>query len=113
VTVLNPRRFPDRIVRRRQASGYRNDLGVWVPGAVTETELLASVQPLDLSAAALESGSPLQERLKVYVPEPGALAAAFDDRGADRVRYAGAEYTVIESRSWPGGHTRATLLRQT
>ena len=41
-----------------------------------------------------------------------ALLAAFDDREADRVVYAGAEYVVEETRNWPD-HTRATLLRET
>ena len=41
------------------------------------------------------------------------LAAAFDDRGADEVEYAGVIYTVEESQLWRGSHCRAVLLRET
>ena len=44
-------------------------------------------------------------------PEP--LVAAFDDREADKVLYDGHEFVVVESRTWPGRHCRATLLRET
>ena len=44
--TLSLRRFPDRIVRRREAPGDRNNAGEFVPGAITEIELRASVQPL-------------------------------------------------------------------
>ena len=111
--TLSLRRFPDRIVRRREAPGDRNGAGEFVPGAITEIELRASVQPLKLADADIAGGAQLSETFKVYIPEPDALAAAFDDRQADAVRWNGATFTVIESRSWPGGHTRATILRAT
>ena len=41
------------------------------------------------------------------------LAAAFDDRGADEVEYAGVIYTVEESQLWRGSYCRAVLLRET
>ena len=41
-----------------------------------------------------------------------ALAAAFADRGADRVRIENAEYVVEESQPWPH-YVRAILLRET
>lgn len=111
--ALSPRRFPDRITRRRQGEGSRNALGAFVPGVVEETEFRASVQPLALDDADIAGGVSLVERLRVYVPEPDALAAAFEDREADRVVFGGVEYTVEESRSWGGSHTRATVLRET
>ena len=111
--TLSLRRFPDRIVRRRQAPGDRNNTGEFVPGVVTDTELRASVQPLKLADADIAGGEQLAETLKVYIAESDALAAAFEDREADTVLWNGATYTVVESRSWPGGHTRATILRET
>ena len=80
---------------------------------VTDTELRASVQPLKLADADIAGGEQLAETLKVYIAESDALAAAFEDREADTVLWNGATYTVVESRSWPGGHTRATILRET
>ena len=111
--TLAPRRFPDRVTRRRQAPGATNAFGEFVPGAITEVEFAASVQPLSLEDSDLTSGASLVERLKIFVPEPGALLAAFEDREADTVAYGGREFVVEESRSWPGSHTRATILRET
>lgn len=113
MTALRAGRFPQTIVRRRQGPARRDTYGEWVPGDVTETAMRASVQPLKLDDDELEGGQQLRERVKVYVPEPSALAAALDDRGADHVLWNETEYIVIESRSWAGGHTRATLLRET
>ncbi|MCY4498407.1 MAG: hypothetical protein OXC14_14100 [Rhodospirillaceae bacterium] len=110
---LSPRRFPDIITRRRQAPGAYNSAGEYVEGAVTETELWASVQPLSAEDVDAVEGARLSDRLKVYVPEPDALVAAFVDREADHVVWLGQNFTVIESRSWPGSHTRATILRET
>ena len=113
--MLAARRFPDTITRRRRAPGDRDDLGEWVPGVVTETALPASVQPLKLEDADEEGGSQLQERLKVYIPQPHALIAAFGDREADRVLVGEEEEYVVESSStWIGtsAHTKAVLLRE-
>lgn len=109
---LRLRRFPDTIIRRRQAPGAYNSAGEWTPGAVTETELRASVQPLALEDTDLVAGADLTERRKVYVPEADALRAAADDAMADEVEVDGVRFVVEESRSWPGSpHTRATILR--
>ena len=75
------------------------------------TVLRANVQPLDNEDEDVLEGSRLDERLKVYVPEPDALVAAFEDRQADQVIVDGNEYVVEKSRSWPGSHTRAVVLR--
>ncbi len=108
---LAARRFPDRILRRRAGPGMRVR-GEWVPGPVVETELAASVQPLALEDADISGGAQLVERIKVYIPESDALAAAFDESIADEVVIGAKTYTVEESRSWPT-HTRATLVRAT
>ena len=112
MSALAIRRFPDVITRRRQGPGDYNEYGEWVEGAVVQTELKASVQPLKLEDSDLVGGVQLSERLRVYVPEPDALAAAFDTAEADRVVVDGREFVVEESRSWPT-HTRATILRAT
>ena len=108
---LAVRRFPATITRKRQTPGHRNEFGEWVPGEVTETEFPANVQPISLEDEDAVEGSRLDERLTVYIPQPQALLAAFDDRQADTVLVDGAEFTVEKSRSWRGSHTRAILLR--
>ena len=76
-----------------------------------EVELRANVQPISLEEQDAAEGDRLDHRLRVYVPQPDALIAAFEDRQADAVLIDGVEYTVERSRSWRGSHTRATLLR--
>lgn len=107
-------RFPDTITRKRQAPGDYNDYGEFVEGAVTETDFRASVQPLGLEDKDLVEGARFSHRLKVFVPVPGALAAAFEDREADTVLVNGGEdeYVVEESATWRRHHTMATLLRE-
>ena len=105
--TLSARRFPDRITRRRQEPGGRNEFGEFVPGAVVETPFPASVQPLAIEDKDFVGGSQLSERMKCYIPEPDALVAAFEDRAADRVVLDhGRTFHVEESRSWTGSHTR-------
>ncbi|MDE0052601.1 MAG: hypothetical protein OXO52_22695 [Rhodospirillales bacterium] len=77
MTRFAPRRFPDTITRKRTApGGYER--GQYVEGAVTETTLRASVQPLAIEDSDFVGGAQLVERLKVYVPQLDALLAAFD-----------------------------------
>ena len=64
---LAARRFPDRIFRRRESPGHRDDYGDWVPGATVDATLRASVQPLALTDSDLEGGVQLQQRIKVFV----------------------------------------------
>ena len=108
---LSARRFPHSITRKRQLPGEFNDFGEFEPGAVEEVELRANVQPISLEEQDAAEGGRLDQRLRVYVPQPDALIAAFEDRQADAVLVDGVEYTVERSRSWCGSHTRATLLR--
>ena len=112
MTVFAPRRFPDKIRRRRQEPGTTNAFGVFVPGAVIEVEFAASVEPLSLADADIAGGVSLVERWVAFVPEVDALRAAFGDREADQVVVFGTTFVVEESRSWLGSHTRAVLLRE-
>ena len=107
---LAVRRFPDRIVRRRPRPGDRDHNGEWVPGAVQEVELRASVQPVRLEDFDEASGLRLEDTRRVYVPAPGALVAARDQNVADDVVIDGDVYRVQNSESWRG-HTRALLVR--
>ena len=75
--TLRPGRFPDTVTRRRTAPG-RYHRGRYVDGAVTETTLRASVQPLVVEDVDFAGGAGLTERRKVFVPAPDALLAAFD-----------------------------------
>ena len=145
---LAARRFPDRIVRRRELPGRRDDVGEWIPGATADFELRASVQPVELTDSDLAGGVQLVHRLKVFclprrerisvasatllwngdplswngspllwgagssVEDAHALAAAFEQAGADRVVWGGVLYVVESSTTWPN-FTRATLLRET
>ena len=74
---LAARRFRDTITRLRTAPGTY-ERGQYVPGPVTETDLPASVQALDVEDADFAGGARLEERLKCYVPRRDALLAAFD-----------------------------------
>ena len=56
------------ITRLREAPGAYDDTGRWVPGATTETTLVASVQPLGLTDAETAGGSQYRNRVKVFVP---------------------------------------------
>ena len=109
---LSLRRFEDLITRLRETPAERNSAGEYVGGVSTETDLRASVQPLALTDADVADGVSLVERFKVYVPQADALRAAFDGSVADRVVIGGHEFVVAESRTWPGSHTRATVLRE-
>ena len=105
--------FRDTITRRRRMPGhYHEDHGEYVEGSVEETEIRASVQPLAIEDSDFVGGAQLVERVKVYVPEPDALVAAFATSVADEVVIGTKTYVVEESRSWPS-HTRATVLRET
>ena len=110
--TFRPQRFPDRIVRRRQEPGTTNAFGQFVPGTEIEVEFAASVQPLKLDDADVAGGVSLVERWVVFVPHENALLAAFEDRQADTVIVFGTTFVVEETRSWPGSHTRAVLLRE-
>ena len=111
--TLSARRFPETITRRRFTGGHRHvETGEWVPGTVTETVFRASVQPIALEDTDTEGATNILERHRVFVNEPAALAGAFEDEVADRVLYLGTDFVVVESVSWPRGHTRATILRQ-
>ena len=68
MTPLALRRFPDTIVRRREAEGRRNAYGEWTPGEVTDIELRAAVQPLELADDNLAGGAQLIQMLKVFTP---------------------------------------------
>ena len=109
--TLSPRRFPDTILPRRSAPGDRNAVGEYIEGAMVETAFRAAVQPIALTDADIAGAVGLVERFKIFVGEADALRAAFNDSVADRVLWGGETFTVVESRSWPGSHKRATILR--
>ena len=75
MSALAIRRFPERITRRRQGTATFNLYGEPESGAMVETVLAASVQPLKLSDADIAGGVSLVERLQVYVRESDALTA--------------------------------------
>ena len=107
------------IVRLRESPGGYDNTGRWQPGAVVETTLLASVQPLGLTDAETGGGAQLRNRLRVFVSDArplgdlddAPLIAAFVDREADRVRLAEGVFVVTASESWPS-HVEAILLRE-
>ena len=73
------RRFPDNIVRRRQGPATENFYGERVPGAIVETALPASIQPVKLEDIDTEGGAMLSARLMVYVPTGVQRAAGIGD----------------------------------
>ena len=105
--------FFDKITRLRETPVGRNEAGEHAAGATIETNFRASVQPIALTDADIAGGVSLVNRYKIYVLQADALAAAFDDSVADRVRWHGEIFSVVESRSWGKSHCRATILRAT
>ena len=110
--TLSPRRFRHVVTRRRTAPDSVNDFGEHVSGAVVETAFRASVQPLGVEDSELVGGSQLSERRVIYIPQPNALVAAFDDGAADHVVFDSVDFVVTDSWSW-AGHTKAHVLRET
>ena len=109
---LAARRFRHVVTRRRTAPGSFDDFGEWVPGAPVDTAFRANVQPLGVEDSELVGGSQLSARLAIYIAEPDALVAAFDDGDADHVLFDGVDFVVTDSWTWPN-HTKAHVLRET
>ena len=109
---LSGRRFPDTITRKRETPGDYNDYGEFVPGTVMETDFQASVQPVALEDLDNPEGARVSDKLKIYIPVPYALAAAFEQANADKVLVDGLTYVVDESKAWRRHHTRAIVTRQ-
>lgn len=139
---LSPRRFPDRIIRRRRDAGTRSKKGRWVEGDAQEVELICSLQWASRDESVERFGTRPDERIIVFVPEPphrrvrgfaGAFSMAFarsglviplliaeaDESAPDEVQIVGDPhqtyplFIVAESRTWPGSHTRSVLERKT
>ncbi len=66
--AVSQRRFPDLVTRRRTMPGARNEFGEFVDGAVRESTLRASVQPLSIKDADFVGGAQERARVKVYIP---------------------------------------------
>ena len=110
--LASRRRFPDTITRRRMAAGYRDENGEWVPGGAVDVTFAASVQPLGVADSELVGGDQLSDRRAIFIPEPGAVEAAFDAQVADHILIDGIDFVVTDSWSWRA-HTKAHVLRET
>ena len=110
--TLAARRFPDRIVRRRQGTTTVNEFGEEVRGPETLTELRASLQPVANEDLDLVEGARLVERWTVYVPEADALIAARETQPADQVILHGRGEFVVERAFLWANHTKAIILRE-
>ena len=111
MTVLAPRRFPETITRRRQAPGDYDACGEWRPGATIESDLRASVQPLNLGDDELEGGSQLIDRRKVYVPTaPDIRLVPNRLRWGNDVLQWGDDTLLFGERAEHGGDTGPALL---
>ena len=100
------------VTRRRRAPGHRGARGNWVEGVATETVFRAVVQPIRVEDRDTEGGVQVRQRLRIYIADPDALRAAFDDSEADVVDVDGIAFTVERSESWPPSHCEAQLLRE-
>ena len=86
------RRFPDAIVRRRQARGAWNEHGEFEPGAIVAAVLPALIQPVKLEDTDTAGGSSLIDRLRVYVPTGIERVVGTADSlrwGGDSLRWGG------------------------
>ena len=105
------RRFPNEVVRRRQAPGGFDEYGESAPGAVVETIFPARVLPLTLEDRDFVGGVSLVERLKVYVPRGIARRRGQGDAltwngdvltwNGDPLRWGGGDGALIEDDSIP------------
>ena len=92
-----------KITRLRESPGAYDNTGRWQPGAVVETTMLASVQPLGISTAETAGGAQYQNRRRVFVPHGQASATNPDAItwggallawGADVLRWGGTSSPV-------------------
>ena len=104
---LAARRFPQTITRRRRGPGTVNQFGEFVEGAITETELRASVQPLTVDDVPTGGGVSLQSRFVVFVRGADSL------RATDAIVVDGVTYQVDAVQPWRGSHCRAEVIEET
>ena len=92
-TALEP------VTRLRGAPGSRDGTGRWTPGAVTETTLYASVQPLGLEDDPTEGGDQYRDRLRAFVPYLERTAQTVDvlGWGGDALLWGGDALTWVGS----------------
>ena len=105
-------RYPDTVTRQRQSPGGYNMYGEFQEGTITETTLMASVQPISKEDDPTEGGQQFTDKLKAYVPVEDALLGGFEDREADKVIIDTLVYVVESSQSWRNHHTKAILIRE-
>ena len=87
------------VTRLREAPGAFDGTGRWVPGAVTETTLYASVQPLGLEDDPTEGGDQYRDRLRAFVPYLERTAQTVDALGwgGDTLLWGAARLTWVGS----------------
>lgn len=116
--------FPDRIMRRRQAPGYRDRFGEFQPGSVTEKSLACSIQPDAATGVLTPEGERREEELVIYFPlNPAAAARSAVGDGvdpaprsaaglaeADEFDWDGRRWSVESVRTWSRSHARARAV---
>lgn len=100
-------------VRRKTGGGWRDD-GTWNEGTEETLSLFASVQPLSAKeyAQVQPEGDHTVRAVKIYT-DTELFPAREPDREADRVRWQGAEWQIVQCDPFQSGvisHYRAYAL---
>ena len=101
---LSPRQLPD-VVTHKTVTTTVNDFGEAVK-SVTESQVPASVQPVEIEDLETIGGEVVSERRVIF------LRAGVDVSAEDRFSLDdGADFHVTDFRRWPGSHTRVLVVR--
>ena len=96
------------ITRRRFNTGTRDsDTGEYSQGAFTDTEIKASIQPVDTSQQATIEGFRAEESIKVFSSEP--VRVKRHDLEADQLIIDDEIFIVMQAMVWPT-HTHAVAV---
>ena len=108
--MLETRRFPHVVFRRRYAVGY--DLQDRPVNTATDTIFAASVQPVGSERDLRPEGVRLSDKLRVYIPQPGVLRGVENGMPSDDLVVDGNLYSVGDFISFSGSHTTANVERK-
>lgn len=90
----------------------RNNRGRTVLGDPVDTDFAASIQPISFDDLESPAGGRSEERLRIFIPEPNALAPIDRQTGTvDSLLISGLAYNVEQVLNWRGSHTRVDVIR--
>lgn len=94
-------------IKRSVPGQYDDDSGLWVPGAVSEIEIKASVQPVAGEGGELNvnlpEGKRTQDTVRVYTDTLIFEAQEKTGVEGDRLLYLGHEFECVAVEEWQSG----------